>query len=201
MADLIGYREYARHRGCTLRTVQEAIETGRIKVVDVDGKKKIDRQQADIDWQNNTDHSKRNIIYSSGPKLNEEENDLDFEDDEIADEEEKVPSVSKPVDLQAEAYRHSRTERESINVEKARLELEQMRGKLIPVTQVKRTAFTAFRTLRDSVLNVPLRVKDECAAETDPLKIEYLLERELTAALNVFNLETVLRDAQEEEDF
>ena len=54
---------------------------------------------------------------------------------------------------------------------------------MINVDDARRIAFTSFRAIRDSVLNVAARIKDQLAAETDPHVCEELLERELSAAL------------------
>ena len=55
-------------------------------------------------------------------------------------------------------------------------------------------AFTAFRAIRDAVLNVPARVKEELAAHTDANELEQQLERELTAALHSLNLEALFTE-------
>lgn len=49
-------REYATHRGVTLRAVQKALETGRIQK-SKDGK--IDAASADVSWNESTDPSKQ----------------------------------------------------------------------------------------------------------------------------------------------
>ncbi len=55
MARLMGFREYARHRGVTLRAVQEAIRSGRIRTVrDGKGRRRIDCPKADQAWRENT---------------------------------------------------------------------------------------------------------------------------------------------------
>ncbi|MFP3607910.1 hypothetical protein SB753_39315, partial [Paraburkholderia sp. SIMBA_053] len=41
----------------------------------------------------------------------------------------------------------------------------------------------AFRTVRDNVMNIPVRLKDALAAETDPMRVESMLEAELARAL------------------
>jgi DNA-binding protein YbaB len=52
---LMGYREYARHRGCALSAVQKAIRTGRIEAKDL----KIDPDAADLAWVSSTDPAKQ----------------------------------------------------------------------------------------------------------------------------------------------
>lgn len=55
MGKLMGFREYARHRGVTLRAVQEAIHSGRIGTIrDSKGRKRIDGPRADRSWRENT---------------------------------------------------------------------------------------------------------------------------------------------------
>jgi hypothetical protein len=49
---ILSLRGYAAHRGCALSAVQKAIKSGRIKLT---ADKKIDSEQADREWQRNTD--------------------------------------------------------------------------------------------------------------------------------------------------
>lgn len=98
------------------------------------------------------------------------------------------------------AYREARTARERIRRDREQLELDQLRGNLIGLDDAKRLAFTAFRSLRDAVLNVPARVKDQCAAATDPIAIERLIEDELNAALGRFSADRVLHETADEEE-
>lgn len=53
--ELLGLREYSRHRGVQLKAVQDAIRDERISVEIVDGKKRIDKDKADKEWEANTD--------------------------------------------------------------------------------------------------------------------------------------------------
>ena len=47
----VSLRAYAKHRGVTLKAVQKAIESGRIRT-NADGK--LDTDRADADWARNT---------------------------------------------------------------------------------------------------------------------------------------------------
>lgn len=218
---LMGQREYARHRGCALRAVQKAIEAKRISVVDVDGKQKIDSEQADRDWLANTDPAKQSLLNSSGPasvrrsssdvhrgangnggdrRAPADENGAG-DDQGSADGDGRSPDdlVDDEDDPHTTAYRKSRAEREAIRVERDQIELDVLRGKYIEVAEANRMVFTAFRALRDSVLNVPARVKDEIAAESDAFRCEQLMDAELVAALETFNPVRALRDADDDE--
>lgn len=97
-------------------------------------------------------------------------------------------------------YRQARADRERTNAERARIELEQLRGRLIDVGEARRLAFTSFRLLRDAVLNVPARVAAQAAAETDVLRVEQLIETELAAALARFDPARLLNETEDEDD-
>lgn len=178
----LGQRAFARHIGVTLRAVQKAIQSGRI-AVDADGK--IDADTAVAAWRRNTDESKRsltdqsrqslaNAAFSmSSPPANSGE---DEEDDD-------VPAAASREDPSMVAYRAARAAREQTRLERERMDLERERGTTLPLAEAQRLAFTAFRTVRDNVMNIPVRLKDALAAETDPIRVESMLETELMRAL------------------
>jgi hypothetical protein len=201
---LMSYRAYARHRNVTLRAVQKAIESGRIEVT---AEKKIDQEKADRMWLANTDQSRASLAepakvnsvfkdeakpvelellaQNSGgylkrptqiPPLPPEKNSSQLpavgEDGEQAD-----------ADSDSAEYRKHRAIREKANAERAQFELDELRARLISKDFAVQAVFTAFRALRDAVLNVPPRLKEEIAAEADSDACEQLLETELTRAL------------------
>ena len=176
---LMGYREYARHRGVSLGAVQKALRAGRISANE---EKKIDSAVADRDWAINTDASRIAVsaIEVARPRAQKE---ISFA--ATAGEEADKPAAEELTgsDNNASRYRESRASREFYVAAKQKLEYEQLLGQLINVDEAKRIAFTSFRAIRDSVLNVAARIKDQLAAETDPHVCEELLERELSAAL------------------
>lgn len=176
---LMGYREYARHRGVSLGAVQKALRAGRITANE---EKKIDSAVADLEWDVNTDASRIAVsaIEVAAPLAQKE---ISFT--APAGEEAHKPAGEELTgsDNNASRYRESRASREFYVAAKQKLEYEQLLGQLINVDDAKRIAFTSFRGIRDSVLNVAARIKDQLAAETDPHVCEELLDRELSAAL------------------
>lgn len=108
-------------------------------------------------------------------------------------------SEVEPGDEHTSAYREHRATRERVNAERGQLELDQLRGSLIGRKDAERLVFTAGRVLRDAILNVPARIKDQLAAEMDAFKVEQQLEAELTAALDAFDPTRVLRDEDDDE--
>lgn len=200
---LMGFREYARHRGVSLGAVQKAIKSNRISV---NGDKKIDSEIADRDWDSNTDQSRvaMNIMDSSAPGSSSAvqkqimlapaavnaQRQLDADDE--SDQEEL-----KGGDKVANEYREHRATRERYQALKQQLEYEQLVGSLINVDDARRIAYTSFRGLRDLVLNVAPRIKDQLAATDDPLLCEQLLERELSAALSSIDVSKLLKEQEE----
>lgn len=198
---LMGYREYARHRGVTLGAVQKAIRDGRIEA-NVD--KKIDAAAADRAWHENTDASRIAVnaleqraqpmqleIHASLPAASPAPSagDARSEPDEVAGS-----------DRTANEYREHRATRERYQALEQKLKYEQAVGQLINVDEAKRIAYTSFRTLRDTVMNVAARIKDQLAAETDPHACEVLLENELSAALGGIDVTKLLRDQDPDQE-
>jgi hypothetical protein len=91
-------------------------------------------------------------------------------------------------------YRAARARRERTRADREELELEQLRGKLADVEELARIAGTVARALRDAILNVPVRIADQVAAETDRDRVEQLLDAELTSALDAFDLAAAVRN-------
>ena len=190
---LMGYREYARHRGVSLGAVQKAIANSRITVT---AEKKIDSVQADRDWHDNTDASRVAVSAVETPVFTAQKQ-ISFSP-QAGDEGDK-PATDEltGTDKSASDYREHRSTRERYVALTRQLEYEQLVGQLINVDEAKRIAFTAFRSIRDSVLNVSARIKDQLAAETDPYACEQLLENELAAALAGIDVGKLMADKEE----
>lgn len=202
--ELMGLRAYARHRGVTLGAVQKAIKSGRISV---DENNKINAGLADLAWAENTD-STRNAMSAAvsqsalplapatAPALRtlpvDGPDDLDEPDgDDAGGKGNSDPNLSE--------YRAHRATRERYQALKQQLDYEQQIGNLIDVNEARRIVFTSFRALRDSVMNVAPRIKDELAALNDPVLVEQLLDRELGAALAGIDIKQLLEE-QDTED-
>lgn len=180
----MGQREYARHRKVALRAVQKAIDDKRIKYVEVPGYKypQIDADQADVDWDNNTDPLKQSFAPSTaflppGPT--------------------PPPESEYDAELKNDEFRKARAEQIRITTKKASLELAVMEGKFVAVEDAARAASTYFRGLRDGVLNVPARIRSALNLSHEQ---EQTLVAELEQALGSFDRAQALFDAQDLED-
>jgi hypothetical protein len=158
-------RAYARHAGVSVSTVNSALKSGRITLVDG----KIDPDRADREWSQNTDPSTPRNRITGRPKLV------------------RVPGQpSEPMDLGGESgsstasgYARARAAREIAQAQLARLELEQKRGTLVEASQVRLAAFNCARKARDQLLAIPERVAVVLAAATDAGEVSRILELEV----------------------
>lgn len=190
----MGYREYARHKGVSLGAVQKAIKTGRISL---NANGKIDAAAADHAWDANTDASRVavNVLGAAPAQQAMALAPLPASavvDRVIADKTDADEITGS--DQVADQYREHRATRERYQALKQKLEYEQLVGTLINVDEAKRIAYTSFRGLRDAVMNVAPRIKDQLAAITDPHAVEQLLESELSAALGAIDIAKLLRE-------
>lgn len=188
----MGFRQYARHRGVTLRAVQKAIEAGRIATVADGLRRKIDSEQADRDWRINTDPAAQSLLYSAGSLAAPAQAPAAAAPEEPDDE--PLPSD------QTHEYRVERAKRERLRREREEIELEELRGNYIPLADAELTVFTAFRTLRDSMLQVAARVKDRCAATADPFMVEQVIEAEIAVTFARFDPAKMIRPSDDDEE-
>lgn len=176
---MMGFREYARHRGVTLRAVQKAIEAGRIATVGEGRERKIDAAQADLLWAANTDPAAQSLLYSAGP--------LPTGDLAAAPAAEPAEDADPPASLASPEYRAARARREEIRRDREQLELDRMRGSLIPLPDAQQVVYTSFRTLRDACMHIGARLKDRCAAQTDAFVVEQLITEEIEGVFSRFD--------------
>ena len=86
-------------------------------------------------------------------------------------------------DLEIPSFNESRAKSEFFRAEMARLDLEEKEELLCEADKVKSAAFTLARSVRDALDNIPDRVANQFAAETDSVVIHQTLQEELRKAL------------------
>jgi len=175
---LLNVTQYARHRGCRRAAVQFALERGRI-FKNADGL--IDSEQADRDWEANTDHSNAR----PGPKPKRRPPQTSH----LTPPPATVPETREA--LQAEvaqsgtlSFANARAVGEIYRARLLRLDYEMKQGTLMPRRQVDIQTFNVYRVVRDGMLNIPDRIAAQLAAESDATVIYDVLTREITAALD-----------------
>lgn len=85
----------------------------------------------------------------------------------------------------------SQARREMFKANLTELEYLEQVGKLIPAEQVDREWFELARLVRDTMLNIPARIADQLAHETDQRKVQDMLEAEIYQALEAIAVKEV----------
>lgn len=172
--ELITQAEYARRRGVTPPTVNAAVKSGRISLIEG----KIDPKLADIEWDKNTDHSKRPVSL-----INRRERQA---------EEAVILDSAEQGNRPAADYINWKARRERAEALRAERAHEEESGNLYRKTDTDRAAKAMARLLRDQFMAIPPRVSAELAALDDPPAIERRLSAEIRKVL-----ETIDRDEVE----
>jgi len=93
------------------------------------------------------------------------------------------PTRKTSEELEIPSFNESRAKSEHFRAELARLDLEVKEEQLVEVSRVQREAFSAARAVRDALSNIPDRVSNQMAAESDPVVIHQTLTAEIRKAL------------------
>jgi phage terminase Nu1 subunit (DNA packaging protein) len=168
--------DYARHRGCTQQNVSFAVKRGRI-TLEPDGK--IDFDRADRDWPANTHPLRGGTRPGAGSPRRRRNAASPVQDG--AKVVEKPQKPSSPAHLSQLTL--ARTRREEVAADAAQLDLRRRQGDLIDLATVKRTAYEIAHAVRDRLLVIPMRVRADLAASTEPSECEEIVRRELDSAL------------------
>jgi hypothetical protein len=81
------------------------------------------------------------------------------------------------------SYHRSRAIREDYNAKLTQLQFERESGKLIPIEEVKVSAFNSGRRIRDRLLNMPDHIAPQLVGKTSIFEIKNILKSELTKIL------------------
>ncbi len=81
----------------------------------------------------------------------------------------------------------ARAEKALVDVARARLDLEERQGELVPFKRISREWFDLTRRTRDRLLTVGARLAGEVAAETDARVVERRIDDEIREALSALS--------------
>lgn len=190
MSQHVSLRQYARHRGCTLRAVQKAIEDGRVPESALLRKNNrlvgIDPVAGDIAWARNTDPDqagRNGKFYDLPPETVPVQANLIGSSQVSA----AAPAPERGVESE-EAEQGSllaaKTTKEQANAALAQIELQKQLGVLCEVAVVQKAAFAVARVVRDAFMLLPDRLAQRLAMETDPGRVHADLETEIRFCLN-----------------
>ena len=170
----ISVRAYARHRGCSHTAIQRAISTGRLaaSIVRLPGKPpKVLAAVADQEWDRN-----RNPAMERDPEASRPRNPATGP--RPAPSSEDQPAAPPGLNFQ-----QARAVREAYRARLIRLEYEERVGILVRADLVRASAHTAARAVRDHLLSIPGRLREQLAEEVDPDRIAHLIREEIVSSL------------------
>lgn len=160
--------QYARHRGCDEKAVRKAVAEGRITAVEIDGRKMIDKDVADIQWAQNTRARA----------------------DSRKQAQKAAPATSAtPAD--DASYAALRTRREAAEAQMAELALAKELGNVIEREPAVSAVFTAFRALRDGGLVIGRKLAANVAAMNDTREVQATIDAALRELFDTFSRRTL----------
>ena len=171
---LVTFSEFAAIKGCAKGTVTAATKN-RIAaaVVEKDGRRWLDRDQALELWNKNTKATHNAKVSQADPIEAPPPRDAR----ELRARLEALPDDAIP------ELNESRARREHYQAELSKLQVAQQRRELVPADEVKKDAFQIGRSVREALSNLADRLSHQLAGETDPAVIHKLLSDEHRDAL------------------
>lgn len=165
--ELMGIREYARHRGVSQAAVSKAIDSGRIaeavQFIGKDKKKKrINVVKADQLWAENTILNNKNADHAY----------------------EGTPQTANNAKASTST---ARSVKEVYSAKMEQLKYEKMVGSLVDADEVKKAARDMGLAVRDALQYLPDKLGPVLAAETDIEKVNDLLSEEIRSALDAMS--------------
>ena len=159
---LITMAELATLKNVSRTAVSKKVKSGKLDgaIVNHNGKRKVHKEEAFRLWDLQAPPSRDKNI----KKELKEEIDAKSIDE--------IPN-----------YAESKAKREHFLAELARLDVEQKKKDLIPVTEIKKSSFEMGRAIREKLTNLADRLASQIAGETDPQIIHKLLTEEHRTAL------------------
>lgn len=168
----VSQREYARMRGVSLSAVQKAIKYGRIRL-NID--KSITPEQADIDWQQNTNPARGKI-----------------KDEAVIEQSSSASAFQGLGDGQtpkvAGGYQQVRTAKEYYQAMFVKERLRKYKEELVERAKVNEHIFRLGRALRDGLLLMPTREAPLIASRlnVDEQEVRVILDERIRAFLSEF---------------
>lgn len=200
--------EYARRRkarglsGGSREAVRRAVDAGRISAFGPD--KQIDPELADRQWAANT-QVRATTVPATLPAGAEAPAAAAAGD--LVDQAGAVPAAGEPGaetptpgsdggQLQADPeYQRSRSRQAAADARTAEIKLAELEGSLIRVDQVKAELASMLAPVREGLLQIPARLAPLLAPQSDPGRIQTLLEIEIHNVLAPLSKASAIRSS------
>ena len=162
---LITFADLAKLKNVSRAAVSKKVKSGRLEgsIVNHEGQRLVNKDLALELWEKNTTPSINVLPIPTKKELKKQIDETP--DDQIPD------------------FNVSRARKEHWNASLAKLQVQQQKKELIPVTDIKKSSFELGRAIRESLSNIADRLAPQCAGETDPQVIHQLLTEEHRNAL------------------
>ena len=163
---VVNAAEFAKKLGISKQRVVKGIESGLLPTsvkINKKGKNKayeIDLERGLKEWADNIDPAKQ--------RETDKQNDTRALNEGGAG---------------ASHYQRAKAVKEHYGAQLARLQYEELAGKLVPAAQVKAEAFKTARNVRDTLMGLPERVSAELAHMSEPREIAIYLRAQIADAL------------------
>lgn len=186
MSVLLSVRAYARHRGVSHVAVLQAIRSQRISRRP-DGK--IDQEQADRDWRRHTDPTKPRNAVTGRPRARRDLGSPPLPmgaepGAEAGPGNGRGPGHADPEQASLlRGYFAARAMGENFRARRAKLELEELEGRLVDVDELRAAAFQASRRPREILRAMGATLAPRLAPLSDVGAIAKLIDGEVQRAL------------------
>ena len=174
---LITFTDLAKLKGVSKPAITKAVKSGRIAeaVVNHNGRKFINKDLALELWDRHTDASA--TFSTNKAVITSNSKQPDIIPPEIVHEVENLHKGQWP-DLNK-----SRAKREACLARLAEIEVAEKEERLVPVEKVEKDWFSVCRAIREAFMNMPDRLSNQLAGETDATAIDKMLREEITSNL------------------
>jgi hypothetical protein len=170
---LVSAKEYAELKGVSPMAVTKWLKAGKLGSEGDAWQKNGAHYLIDTDLADALLEQNQKVTLQRSPSSSRTAREIDPEIDKISRDYTKHRSIGAGYD----AYLK-------------KLDYEMKIGALVRADDVKTEAYTLFRSVRDSILNIPDRIAPIVAAEQDTEKVRSLLNSELLIALESLSSET-----------
>jgi hypothetical protein len=154
--------ELAKLKNVSRMAVSKKVKSGKLDgaIVNHNGKRKVHKEEAFRLWD------------LQAPPSRDKNIKKELKEEIYAKSVDEIPN-----------YAESKAKREHFLAELARLDVEQKKKDLIPVTDIKKSSFEMGRAIREKLTNLADRLANQIAGETDAQIIHKLLTEEHRTAL------------------
>ncbi len=189
MAELVSAAEYARRRGVSRMAVSKAIASGRISVIEVDGKRLIDVDQANVEWAARTDpdqqHRGAPAEFAKTQRLGRASAAAKRGPPVRAAGAARAASATSAASRLSRSLIEEKTRTERLRIEREELDLAERRGELVSLEGIRQAIAPRLIAAREAFEAIPDRLSARIAATSDAHAVHQMLREEIRRVLTL----------------